>query len=315
MALLLAQAETLSENDLRRGVLETFVIESPFMEMIDFMEIEGNAYAYNEEATLPGVEFRAVNTAYSESTGTVNQKSEKLVILGGDADVDVFLQLTRSNLNDQRALQLTLKAKALVYSFQDAFINGDVAVDANSFDGLKKRIVGAQILDTATNGIPINGTLDTHGERHAFLDQLDRLIAAVPDADIILMNGTALARFQSAARRLGILEQTQDDFGRLVTSYNGIPLFNPGTRAAGTEILAANETQGTATDSTSVYVVRFGEDPEEQSVQGLTNKWVRVNDLGELQTKPAYRHRLEFFCGLGIFGGKAAARLRGARAA
>ncbi|MEJ7872209.1 MAG: major capsid protein, partial [Rubrobacteraceae bacterium] len=136
MALLLSQAETLSENDLRRGVLETFVIESPFMEMLDFMEIEGNAYAYNEEATLPGVEFRAVNAAYSESTGTVNQKSEKLVILGGDADVDKFIQLTRSNLNDQRALQLTLKAKALVYRYQDGFINGDVAADANSFDGL-----------------------------------------------------------------------------------------------------------------------------------------------------------------------------------
>jgi hypothetical protein len=318
MVLTLAQAETLSETDLRRGVLETFVIESPFMEMLDFMEIEGNAYAYNEEATLPQVQFRAVNQAYSESTGTVNQRSERLVILGGDADVDKFIQLTRSNLNDQRALQLTLKAKALVYRFQDAFINGDVAVDANSFDGLKKRLVGPQRLNVAqinANGIPINGTLETHGERHAFLDQLDRLIAAVPDCDILLMNGTALARFQSAARRLGIGQQERNDFGRLIDFYNNIPIYNPGTRADGTDIITATETFGTATDSSSIYAVRFGEDPEEQSVQGLTNGWVQVEDFGELQTAPAYRHRLEWYCGVGIFGGKAAARLEGVRAA
>ena len=310
MALLTAQAELLSETDLRRGVLETFVMESPFMEMIDFMEIEGNAYAYNEESTLPGVEFRAVNAAYAESTGTVNQKSERLVILGGDADVDKFLQITRSNINDQRAQQLRMKAKSLVYRYQDSFINGDTALDANAFDGLKKRIVGPQLLDTGANGIPILGADDN--ARHTFLDQLDRLLAAVPDADIILMASEALARFQSAARRLLLRDMREDQYGRTIDHYNGVPIYNPGTRADGTAILPSNETQGTSVDSSSVYAVRFGEDPEDQSVQGLTNEWVQVDDLGELQVKPAYRHRIEFYTGLGIFGGKAAARLRGA---
>lgn len=311
MALLLAQAEILSETDLRRGVLETFVMESPFMELLDFMEVQGNAYAYNEEATLPGVEFRAVNAAYAESTGTVNQKSERIVPLGGDADVDKFLQQTRSNINDQRGTQLTLKAKALVYKFQDAFINGDTALDANSFDGIKKRITGPQLLDTGTDGIAILGATDA--DRHNFLDQLDRLLAAVPDADMILMNGQALSKYQSAARRLLIRELRADAYGRTVDFYNNVPIYNPGSRADGTDILPANETQGASTDSTSIYAVRFGEDPEEQSVQGLTNGWVQITDLGELQVKPALRHRIEFYCGLGIFGGKAVARLRGAR--
>lgn len=311
MALLLTQAETLSENDLRRGVLETFVIESPFMEMVDFFEVEGNAYAYNEEATLPGVEFRAVNAAYSESTGTVNQKTEKIVILGGDADVDKFLQLTRSNLNDQRAVQLGLKAKSLVYQYQNSFINGDTAGDANSFDGLKKRITGTQLFATAANGIPVLGTTDD--QRHAFLDQLDQLLAKVPDADIILMNGAILSKFQSAARRLLIRDMREDAYGRTIDFYNGVPIYNPGVTAAGADIITATETQGTSSGtSSSVYAVRFGEDPSDQSVMGLTNQFVQVTDLGELQTKPAYRHRLEFYCGLGIFGGKAAARMTGA---
>ena len=146
MAMTLVEAAKYSQNDLQRGVLETFVIESPVLDRIPFMEISGNAFAYNQEATLPGVEFRAVNAAYTESTGTINQATESLVILGGDADVDTFLVATRGNLNDLRAEQTALKVKAAAYKFQDSFINGDTGVDANSFDGLKKRLTGAQVI-------------------------------------------------------------------------------------------------------------------------------------------------------------------------
>ncbi|MCT8156740.1 MULTISPECIES: hypothetical protein [Bifidobacterium] len=43
----------------------------------------------------------------------------------------------------------------------------------------------------------------------------------------------------------------------------------------------------------------------------MTNEGVNVQDLGRLQDKPAYRIRIEFFVGLAVFGGKAAARLKG----
>src|SRR5688500_5723714 len=113
-AVTLVQAALLSQNDLQRGVLETFVQESRVLDRIPLMDIEGNAFAYDEEATLPGVEFRAVNAAYAESTGTVNQKTETLVILGGDADVDRFIVQTRGNLNDQRAVQTAMKDRKSV---------------------------------------------------------------------------------------------------------------------------------------------------------------------------------------------------------
>jgi hypothetical protein len=61
--------------------------------------------------------------------------------------------------------------------------------------------------------------------------------------------------------------------------------------------------------------VKFGNDEGDQAVTGLTNGGVQVTDLGELETKPAYRTRIEFYCGLATFGGRAAARLRGVLAA
>jgi hypothetical protein len=311
VALTLAESAKLSQNDLQRGVVETFVQESPVLDRIPLLPIQGNAYAYNEEATLPGVEFRAVNSAYSESTGTVNERTEKLVILGGDADVDTFIVQTRGNLNDQRAIQTRAKVKAASYKYQDAFINGDVAVDANSFDGLKKRLTGAQVIDTATNGLgPVAGG-------HEFFDALDQLMAAVAGGpDALYMNASIRSRIMSSARRLGGADFMNEALtGRRVATYNGVALLDIGNKADGTAIIPQTETQGSSTAASSIYAVKFGRGEADQAVSGLTNGGVQVKDLGELDSKPVFRTRIEFFCGLGVFGGKAAARLRGVLAA
>lgn len=314
MALTLAQAALLSDNDLQRGVLETFVQESSVLDRIPLMPIEGNAYAYNKEATLPGVAFRSVNEAYVESTGTVVQATESLSILGGDADVDRFIVKTRGNLNDQRATQLAMKVKAASYKFQDHFINGDVAVDPKGFDGLKKRLTGAQVIDAATNGMgPVAGA-------HDFFDALDALVAAVPGINgvngAIYANASVIAKIKSSARRLGGVEMIREAMTqKMVATYNGIPLLDIGQTAAGVTIIPQTETQGSSSAASSVYAVRFGEDEGDQAVTGLTNGGVDIYDLGEISEKPVYRHRLEFYCGLATFGGKAAARLRGVLAA
>lgn len=314
MAVTLAESAKLSQNQLQRGVLETFVQVSPVLDRIPLMPIEGNAYAYNEEATLPGVAFRAVNEAYTESTGTVNQKTESLVILGGDADVDRFIVQTRGNLNDQRAVQTALKVKAASYKFQDTFFNGDVAVDSKSFDGLKKRLIGGQVLDAGINGIPVlgNGASDAH----AFFDALDALLASVPGINgengAIYANANIHGKIRSAGRRIGGTEMVREDLtGKRVLTWNGIPVLDPGDDLAGARILGQNETQGSSSLASSIYAVKFGQDETDRGVTGLTNGGVQVDDLGQLESKPAYRTRIEFYCGVGVFGGKAAARLRG----
>ena len=313
MAVTLAQAALLAPTELQRGVIETFVIESVVMDRLPFKSIQGNAFKYNEELALPGVEFRAVNAAYAESTGTVNPKTEGVVILGGDADVDKFIVSTQGGLNDQRAIQTAMKVKASVYKYQDTFINGDTAVDANSFDGLKKRLTGGQVITAATNGLPVLGADDS--ARHSFLDKLDEAIAAVGNADAIYTNAQIKQKIKSSARRLGFMDKTIDGFGKTVDTYNGIPLLDIGTKPDGTQIIPQTETTGSSNATSSLYVVRFGEDVEDRAVTGLVsgdeNNIIQAYDLGELQAKPAYRTRIEFYPGLAVFGGRAAARLTG----
>ncbi len=314
MALTFAEAAKASTTTLQKGVYGTFILNSPILDRLPFKTIQGNAFAYNEEETLPGVAFRGVNEGYVESTGTINQLTERLKIMGGDADVDRFIQLTQSNVNDQRTIQLDMKIKALVYAFQNAFFNGNETVNPLEFDGLKTRLVGNQVIDAAPNGLPVVGSGDA--DTFAFLDKLDELLAAVPGIDgsngAIYMNSAILQKFRSATRRLKIDSIIEADIGgKRAIEWNGVPIHPAGSTPAGAQILGQNEEIGTAENTSSIYAVKFGNDVGDRAVTGLWNNGIDVMDLGQLQEKPVLRHRIEWFPSLAVFSGKGAARLRG----
>ncbi|WP_370411622.1 major capsid protein [Streptomyces fradiae] len=306
MTLTLTESAKFSITQLQRAVIETFAENSSVLDRIPFMPIDGNAYAYNEESALPGVEFRSVGSGYSESTGVVNQLFETLVILGGDADVDAFVARTR-NIADVRAQQTRAKVKAAARTFDDTFFNGDVTKDPKSFDGLRKRLAGSQVLAA---DIPVvgNGTTDTH----AFFDKLEALVDSVPGLDgsngAIYTNSLVIGKIRAAARRVGGVEQIREDLTRKeITRWNGIPILDAGQDRAGADILAPT------VNGSEMYAVRFGKTEEDRAVTGLTNGGVQADDLGQMKSKPAYRTRVEFYCGIGVFGGKAAARMTGVK--
>ncbi|MFF2618109.1 major capsid protein [Kitasatospora sp. NPDC058046] len=305
MALTLAESAKLSTEDLQRGVIETFIQESPILDRLPLIQTKGTAYRYNEESALPGVSFRAVNEAYPESVGAVSSRIETLAILGGDSDVDKFLVQTRGDVNDQRAIQETLKVKAASLHFADQFFNGDTAVDPKGLDGLRKRLIGRQVLDAKGVGPVANG--------YDFFDALDALTAQVRGITgqngALYMNAAILAKIRSGFRRLGGAELlTSEINGKKATMWNGIPMLDPGQKLDGTDILPL--TAGTGGKETGdIYAVRFGTTEADAGVTGLTNGGIQVTDLGEAHDKPVYRTRIEFYCGIALFGGKAAARL------
>lgn len=299
MAVSLADAAAASTNMLQRGVIQTFIDESPVLDRIPFMEIEGNAYQYTRESALPGIAFRAVNAAYTESTGAVVNATVGLKIFGGDADVDRFIARTRGNINDQRALQTRLKAKAAAIFFTQNFFEGDSVAVPDAFDGLRTMITGAQVITAGAAGAALTLTM---------LDDL--LAAVVGGADVIYANDRLIRKVNALVRATGgTVPEPRESYGRMVSFYAGIPMVDPGLGVDGTtRILGFDETQGASNVTASVYAVKFG---EEEYVSGLTNGGIDVYDLGELETKPVYRTRIESYMAIGIFNGKAAARLKG----
>lgn len=298
MPLTLIEAAKLSTDTLQRGVIEIYARTSPVLELLPFMDIQGNSYKYNIEQTLPGVGFRGVNEAYEESAGVVNQLSEGLVIAGGDVDVDRFIVQTRGNVNDQRAIQTEMKAKALALTWTDTFFNGDVGANPKAFDGLKKRIQNAQTIEAGGNGAELE------------IAMLDELLDAVQGQPDVLFCSKAMRRKikHILQKHHAYNESVLDAFGRPVMSYGGVPIRTIETNATGAEILDFTETMGTDSKTGSIYAVKFG---AEQYVSGLQNGGMQVRDLGEIDTMPVYRTRIEWYNGLAVFHPKACARLKG----
>lgn len=304
MALTLAQVAATETDQVRLGINEMFREESTVFDRIPLEPIEGNAYSYNEEDALPGTGFRTVNEAYVESTGVVNQKTENIVILGGDSDVDRFLvQTSQNTLGDLRATYDRMKVKSAVATYVDSFFNGDVNVNPKGFDGLRKRLIGEQVIDS---------TATTASE--AFLDDLDILFGqvegGVPDA--VYAPTKIIARLKSLGRKVGGAEYIMSEIsGKREFTWNGVPFLPAGNHWNGREILGYDNAAGG-----DVYAIKFATSiPGNPGVIGLTNGGLQAYDLGELQEKPAYRTRIEFYTGLAAQGGKAAARLRGVKIA
>jgi hypothetical protein len=93
MAMTKAEAAKLTQDLLLRGVIETVIKESALFQLLPFMEVTGTAVTYNREATLPAASFYDVGDTWTEATPTFTTVTAGLKIMGGDADVDNFLQL------------------------------------------------------------------------------------------------------------------------------------------------------------------------------------------------------------------------------
>ena len=298
MALTLVEASKLYAGDpLRSAIIELYARSSNILAVLPFENINGNAYRYNREETLPGVGFRGVNEAYTESTGILNPITEPLVIAGGDLDVDKFILDTMGD--NQRSVHEAMKVKALALKWTETFIKGDQSSEPREFDGLQVRCTGNQLIaaGSTANGTPLS------------LAKLDELIDAVEDPQYLIMNKTMARRLSAAARTYtvgGFITYDLDAFGRRVTKYNDLPILIADKDNENNDILPFTEacTSGTAT-GTSIYCVSLGDG----KLMGLQNGGMDVRDLGELQTKPALRTRVEWYSGMAVFHGRAAARL------
>ncbi|MGC0144460.1 MULTISPECIES: major capsid protein [unclassified Pseudactinotalea] len=299
MAVTLAQAAALETSPVRRGALETAVEVSQVWDRLPFENIEGNAYAYDKDKVLPGTAFRTVNEAYVESTGVINQDTERLVILGGDADVDQFIEKTmQSSRGVLMADQVRMKLESAQATYVDTMFNGDVEVDPKSFDGLRKRLIGGQVIDSVAPAT-----------EEAFLDELDALFGQVTGGapDVVYGPGTIISRLKSLGRKVGGAEYINSEItGKREFTWNGVPFIDPGEHWSGRAILGVDPTNGG-----DLYAVKFASGIGVSGVLGITNGGLQAYYLGELDEKPAVRTRIDFYTGFVVQGGKAAARLRG----
>lgn len=300
MITLLEAAKINPGEVLRNTIIEHFARSSDLLRVMPFIDVQGGAYVYNLEGSLPGVAFRGVNEGYTASAGILNPQTERLRIGGGELKVDnAILKMHGNEVRSQHELR---QVKAMSLTIGAKMINGDSTKDPREFDGLRTRIQGDQLLNAG----------NTNGGNALSVSALRDLIDAVDNPTHLIMSKKMRNLLSAAATDTtigGYIAYDKDEFGRRIVMFDGLPIVVTDYDAEGKQIIDFNEVGagGSTATATSIYCVNLGD----EGVTGLQNGIMEVRDLGEMHTQPALLTRVEWMVGMAALHGRAAARLRG----
>lgn len=301
MGLTLLEASKLNSGEVKRAsVIQMFAENSDLLRALNWENVPGGSLSYTVEGSLPGVAFRGYNETFTPSTGVVNPSVEVLKIAGGQLDVDKAMIKTRGP--GIRASQEAMKVKALSLHIADKIINGDSVSNPREFDGLRKRIVGSQLIPANLGSPSSNSALS--------LEALDAAIDEVDGATHLIMSKDMRRKLIKAARAGvgGDITVDTDQFGFRVSRYNDLPILIADYDDNGQKIIDFDEAgPAGGSTSTSIYVVRIGDG----FVTGLQNGTMEVEDLGLLDDGTTYRTHVEWLVGMAVMHGRACARVWG----
>lgn len=279
MAILLKDMRTGMQNKVAQHVVDTFVRKSEVLELLPFDNCVSPSvgstliYGYNQKKLPSKTAFRALNTEYTADEAKQEHKTVELKIFGGAFEIDRVIKDAEGQFNNM-AYQLEEKIVSAVGTFHNAMINGDSGADALSFDGLDKFLVG-QSTEFNTDAVYDLSTTEKLKENaDAFYEALIKLINAT-GAQALLVNEGAKTKIQSVARILGYKTESEEAFGRTITSIgegkvrlidlgNVVTKSGEGDEAVAVETPIINthtRTVGTAstTGLTDIYAVRFSD--------------------------------------------------------
>lgn len=296
MPLLVTEAAKLAMEDRQRGVIEEIIDQDELFALLPFVESLDQTYSYVREKTVAGGDWFSAYEDLEESASTFDPVNTQLKVLAGQVDIDNFTAEVRSRLNDQVAIQLAAKAKGIGRDFRNVLVNGDTAVNAKQFDGLRKLTVASQTLEAGTNGGAIS---------YSALDEL---------LDAVKLGAQALMMRQGTWRAIRALNRAQggntadtvmiENFGRPVKAYDGVPVII-------NDFLPVDEAQGTNDETTSVYAIRLNEVDGFHGLFGGASAGMRLEKVGLLQGRDATRWRIKWYCGAALKATHAVARLKG----
>ena len=150
MAVSLAEAKNNTQEDYDPAVIDEFRKESAVLDSMIFDDAVNPAgggatltYGYRRLSTQATAATRELNTEYTPQNVETTKHNVDLVVLGGAFEIDRVIAGLGPAASAAVQLNITQKVKAASTKFQDLIINGDVATDANGFDGLDKALTGS----------------------------------------------------------------------------------------------------------------------------------------------------------------------------
>lgn len=296
MPLLVSEAAKLSIEDRQRGVIEEIIDKDELFALVPFVQADDKVYSYRREGTLSEGEFLDPYDDVPEGAATFQEVDTRLKILAGQVMIDNFLAEVQSKLNDQVSIQIAAKSKALGRKFRRTLANGDATANPKEFDGVRKLTPVGQTLTAGANGAAVS---------FSALDELKDMVKL--GADVLMMRQGTWRAIKALNRAMG--GNTADhimieNFGYPVKAYDGTPVII-------NDFLPADETQGSNSQTCSIYALRLNEADGFHGLFGGASAGIRLEPLGLSHTKDARTWRVKWYCGTALKATHAIARLKG----
>lgn len=300
-------------DDLQMGVIDEFQKSNFLLNAMTFDNVTspvggGSAmvYSYARLKTQPKAAFRKVNTEYVPHEVEKEIITNTMGIFGGSYQIDRVIA-DKGGIIKEIALQSSQKIKAASALFNDTVINGDLATDPDSFQGLNAALTGSSTDIVLASQIDLSSSAKIDTNWQEFQDVLDEWLAVLDDRpSAILCNQKTALRIQACGRRAGLYQQTVDMWGRPIHMYNGIPIVDLGAKSGTNDPIIDVNSDGTS----DLYAVRFGLDGFHGicTLEGMPIKtW-----LPDYTTSGAVKTgEVEMIAGTALKRTKAAAKLSG----
>lgn len=280
-----------SQAEFRELALATLYANFPLAMYAHFYSFAGNS----DTPRKSGSEFdagqtRTVATGYVAKERQPRFGSAVLKIYGDKVATDIANNRRGIDVPTQRIRDLEKFCASLGRYLMHALVNHDTGANGQHTNGLKALAedIGENVALGDGDGLALPRGND-NAAAMAFgrmTEELDHHIEDIDGGvDVILSNSTFISRLGTMGSRFVQTDTVQDIYGenQRVTTYKGIPLVNAGWRPdRGGYVIGNDETVGTSTDCTSVYLVNYG---EEEDVTIASNVGIDVIDLGHVEEK------------------------------
>ena len=291
-----------SRTELDKIVNDWLVKDSRILELLPFETILGNSLTYDYVATRSGaVGFHAVNEVWEEGTVVLGQDTVSLKIMGGDADLDEFIRRTRSNIIDVQTTVVEDKVLALREFFLDCFYYG-TAKDASSWKGLH------QLLTSTTYNTVHAGSGTGSALSLLKLQEAIDMIRGFTPKQMLMSKGMRryISKYLDSVGDK--FTAGRDEFGRPIQQFRGLEVVVD-DHIVDTETAASGAFSAmTGGGNTTIFILTFA--PKGCcGVQGTNG--IETQDLGDLETKDARRHRIKWYNGLMLQNLRSCAKVDG----
>jgi len=287
------------------SLLSTIVEMNPLFQHAQF-RIDPSSFPHGvDKSTFSNSAARAEGAAAQKDAQVPALSLVSLALYSREISIDDVRKMDAQIAGSTRLLeqfserQLRALALKLGAEIQDDMIIGtassykmlglaNLVKDANAAG--QTQALGFTTAEQAAMNQNVSLQLSTTANQDTFVEVLFKALGDVNGANAILVNSNLAARLMTIAKRVGAAGETVNSFGVPVSTFNKVPIVTLPTSAIG-----QTESDGTNSDCTSAYIVRFA---EELGVCFSTNSGFYFQDFPDFQTYPNGSARMQFFLNL-----------------